>query len=75
MAMLHVEARTICGLAQERLLCICLDGPCLGLGRFAMVQRVVFFVVDLDLSSLKGPHRGGEILGCALGSAGHPRCL
>jgi hypothetical protein len=63
-------------LAQERLLlCIRPDGPRLGLGRFAMAQRVFFFAADLDLASQEGPRRGGEILGCVLASAGHPRNL
>jgi hypothetical protein len=46
-------------LAQERLLlCIRPDGPRLGLGRFAMAQRVFFFAADLDLASREGPRRG-----------------
>jgi hypothetical protein len=32
-------------------------------------------VADLDFASREGPRRGGEILGCVLGSAGHPRGL
>jgi hypothetical protein len=42
--------------------------------RSAMAQRVLF-AAGLDLVSRKGPHRGGEILGCALASPGHPRHL
>jgi hypothetical protein len=75
MAVLSMEARTVRGLAQERPLCICPDGPRLGLGRSTMAQRVIFFVVDLDLASREGPRRGEEILGCVLGSEGHPKCL
>jgi hypothetical protein len=37
-----------------------------GLGQFAMAQRVVFFVADIDLAS-----RGEEILRCVLASADH----
>jgi hypothetical protein len=59
-------------LAQERLLCVRPDGPRLGLGRSAMAQRV-FFAADLDLASREGLRRGGEIVGCILASAGHPR--
>jgi hypothetical protein len=51
-------------LAQEWLLYVRLDGPRLGLGRFAIAQSVVFFAADLDLTSREGPHQGGEILEC-----------
>ena len=33
-----------------------LDSPRLGLGWFAMAQRVFFFAVDLDLTSWEGPN-------------------
>jgi hypothetical protein len=60
-----------------------LDGPRPGVGatpplrtsgRSTMAQRV-FFAAGLDLASREGPRRGGEIIGCVLASAGHPRCL
>jgi hypothetical protein len=35
----------------------------------------LFFIADLDLASGEGPHRGGEIVGCVLASAGHSRRL
>jgi hypothetical protein len=61
-------------LAQERLLlCVRPDSPCLGLGWSAMAQRVVFVTTDLYIASRERPRRGGEILGCVLASAGHPR--
>jgi hypothetical protein len=51
--------------AHERLLlCVHPDDPRLGLGRSAMVQRVVFFAADLDLTFQERLRQGGEIIGC-----------
>jgi hypothetical protein len=36
----------------------------------ARTQRVVFFVLDLDLAFREEPRRRGENIGCVLASAG-----
>jgi hypothetical protein len=76
LVLLSAEARMVRDLAQERfLLCVRLDGPCMGIKWSTMAYMVFFIAVDLDLASREGLHRGGKILGCVLASARHLRSL
>jgi hypothetical protein len=76
LAVLSAEAGTVCGTGPDDLRPGAGATPPLRTsGRSAMVQRVFFLAADLDLASREGPRRGGEIVGCVLASAGHPRRL
>jgi hypothetical protein len=51
------------------------DGPRLVAERSAHAQGQRSSLTAPGSRSREGPRRGGEILGCVLGSAGHPRHL
>ena len=50
-------------------------GSCLTSRTVRVCTEAVEFAGEAWILLPRGPHRGGEILGFVLGSAGHPRCL